>query len=175
MAFTPPEDVPDAWKAEIDKWMTYHVDFGKILMYAQGDVPVSELEEIVKTAKDTHIKEVLFDADLSSDFLAPAPGLENLRQKAPLELLEHHVLHQDMGWKHSEGNNSGDLDWYPFNYVVVGPGWRTEGVMVVNIASEEEEYNIDFCRMKPEALGLPLTSLIMGDECFEDTKVNSGI
>ncbi|KAJ5239160.1 hypothetical protein N7468_003779 [Penicillium chermesinum] len=172
MNFTPPstDQIPTAWKKEVDKWMTYHVDFGAILMYAQGDVPVSDLEEVVRIAKDNYIKTVLFDEELCSNFLTPAPGLDTLRQKSPLELLEHHVLHQDKGWKPTTGNNSGDLDWYPFNYVVVGPSWRSEGVLVVDLASENDDYRIDSCMFKPEDLGLPLTSMIMGDEYFETLK-----
>lgn len=175
MDFTPPapEDIPDTWKTEVDKWMTYHVDLSLIFMYAHGDVPASDLQEIIKLAKDTYIRTVLHHEKYYTDFMAPAPGLDSLRHKTIPELLEHHILNQDKGWTPSDGNNQGELEWYPFLFVVVGSEWRSQGVLVVHIKTGKRGCKVDSCMLKAHTLGMPLTSLVMGDEGFGAVKQGS--
>lgn len=167
-------DLPPALEAELGQCRRYSVDDATIALYTLVDLPETELREICAKIKTTFNDNILQMEEWEvDDFISPAPGWNKLVQKDLGQVLEYHVRDLDKEWRDSSGLNEGEVQWYPFDFVVVtSTNWGSDGLVVVHCDYDRQSgrFTVDSCRMEVKELGFSVTSLRSGDDYFENLK-----
>ena len=156
-----PIDLPAEMETELRKCLHYSLDDANFALYALVDFKAEDLQKICAMAKSIFIQNVLEMPEYEvNDFLFPGLGWDFLLQKNSGQILEYHINHLDKGWGNYEGANEGEIQWWPFDLVVVASkNWQSDGLILVHCeySRRSGQFTVDSCRMDVENIGLSLT------------------
>ncbi|KAL1979797.1 hypothetical protein VTN96DRAFT_5182 [Rasamsonia emersonii] len=184
-----PRTLPTDLQDKMSQYGQYNLDNAKFCLYALTNNLLTEndLGSICASIKTIYAHNVLaMPEEEIPDFISPAPDWSSLTEKFLNlgDILSYHVRDLDKGWKPSAGNNAGELEWYPFDFVVVTgekkDSWKSDGLVVVHCEPEDDgpegsSWTVDSCRMRVENLGMALEGLREHDSSFSDLKAQFGI
>ena len=169
-----PIDLPADLGADLKQCNHYYVDNANFALYALTDLKETDLQTICASIKRTFVRDVLQIPESEvDDFIFPAPRWSSLAQKTFGEILEYHIRYLDKGWRDSQGLNQGEIQWYPFDFVIVtSKDWQSDGLHLVHYEynSQSDLFTVDSCCMQVKDLGISLTSLRSFDDSFENLR-----
>lgn len=173
-----PTNLPADLGAELRQCGRYNLDNAKFALYALVDLKEADLQKICTMVKRIFTQDVLqLPESEVDDFLFPAPGWSSLAQRNISEILDYHIRHLDKGWRNCEGSNEGELQWWPFELVVVASkSWQSDGLILVHCEYDSQSglITVESCRMEVKNIGLSLTSLRNSDDSFGNIKNQFG-
>ncbi|RJE24239.1 hypothetical protein PHISCL_03449 [Aspergillus sclerotialis] len=167
-------DLPTDLRAILDECGHYSVDDANFALYALTDLEEADLQTICAFIRRTFIQDILQIPESEVDeFIFPAPGWRSLTQKNFGELVEYHIKYLDKGWRDCDGSNKGEVQWYPFGFVIAtSKDWQSDGLILVHCEydSQSDVFKAESCCMQAKDLGLSLTSLRSVDDYFENLR-----